>query len=64
MVVASLTTDMHLYIYMYIHTHTQSLYTYYKYNNKKIVKILILLKYLIKVINIKLHYVMYPVGMC
>lgn len=49
---------------MYIHTQTQSLYTYYNYNNKKIVKILILLKYLIKVINLKLHYVMYPVGMC
>lgn len=48
MVAVSLITDMHLYTYMYIHTHTQSLYTYYKYNNKKFVKILILLKYLIK----------------
>lgn len=49
MVVVSLITDMHLYIYMYIHTHTQFLYTYHKYNDKKIVKILILLKYLNKV---------------
>lgn len=65
MVVASLTTDMHLYIYIYICTyiHIHNLYIH-KYNNKKTVKILILLKYLIKVINIKLHYVMYPVGMC
>lgn len=51
MVVVSLTTDMHIviYIYIYMYIHIQSLYTYYKYNSKKNVKILFLLKYLIKV---------------
>lgn len=63
MVAASLTTDMHLYIYICTYIHKHNLYIH-NYNNKKIVKILILLKHLIKVINLKLHYVMYPVGMC